>query len=137
MTFFFPLIVAEYGKLQFSISNGSKEKVVFTKENLPNGSIVWVNSGWQYRPEGWVDSETLNETRPENVTTKYILVTEEWWGNYTVRAFNISENPWVNQQFLLSTTEEEIKQIFKIYVPASAVENTFCSMYLHGPHHLV
>ena len=95
---------------------------MFSKEQLPVGSVIVVESGWKYRPEGWVDSETLNETRPENVTTKYILVTEEWWGNYTVRAFNISENPWVNQKFLLSTTEEEIKQIFKIYVPASAVE---------------
>ena len=95
---------------------------MFSKEQLPVGSVIVVESGWKYRPEGWVDSETVNETRPENVTTQYVRVTEKWWGDYTVRAFNISEDPWVNQKFLLSTTAEDIEAIFKVYVPQSAAE---------------
>ena len=34
----------------------------FTKDTLPMGSVIWVNSGWQYRPEGWV----FTGTRPDN-----------------------------------------------------------------------
>lgn len=63
---------------------------LFTKEQLPVGSVIIVDSGYQYRPEGWVTETTKNSSRPGNVTTAAVQVTEAWWGNYTIRAFNLS-----------------------------------------------
>ena len=63
---------------------------LLTKEDLPVGSVIIVDSGYQYRPEGWVTETTKNSSRPGNVTTAAVQVTEAWWGNYTIRAFNLS-----------------------------------------------
>lgn len=63
---------------------------LLTKEDLPVGSVIIVDSGYQYRPEGWITETTKNSSRPGNVTTAAVQVTEAWWGNYTIRAFNLS-----------------------------------------------
>ena len=63
---------------------------LLTKEDLPVGSVIIVDSGYQYRPEGWVTETTKNSSRHGNVTTAAVQVTEAWWGNYTIRAFNLS-----------------------------------------------
>ncbi len=63
---------------------------LLTKEDLPVGAVIIVDSGYQYRPEGWVTETTKNSSRPDNVTTAAVKVTEAWWGNYTIRAFNLS-----------------------------------------------
>lgn len=86
----------------------------FTKETLPVGSLLYIASGWQYRPEGWIDGNK-NSSRPDNVSTQWIEVTEEWWGNYTERAFNVSTNPTSD---ISGKTQSEMKEIFKIYIPS-------------------
>lgn len=95
----------------------------FTKAELPVGSVIKIESGWQYRPEAWTsDTVQPSATRPVNVTTTYIKVTEQWWGNYIYRAFNVSkagglidfgQDP-ANPQF------EMAKSKFTIYVPKTA-----------------
>lgn len=92
---------------------------LFTKEQLPVGSVIVVESGWQYRPDGWVDLNTKNNNRPNNVSTYCVVIDEAWWGNYTVRGFNISNRSTSN---IVSKTEDEINAIFKIYVPESAAD---------------
>ena len=86
----------------------------FTKETLPVGSIIYIESGWKYRPEGWING-VQGATRPGNVTTQWIEVTEEWWGSYTERAFNISTSP--NSSNISGKTQSEMEMIFKIYIP--------------------
>ncbi|MBR5289407.1 MAG: DUF4886 domain-containing protein, partial [Erysipelotrichaceae bacterium] len=87
----------------------------FTKEDLPVGSIILLESGWQYRPDGWVEDIVQTGTR-ENVTSKsYVLVTEEWWSNYTLRAFNVSKQ---SKTSLEDMSEEDLKDVLKIYVPS-------------------
>ncbi len=92
---------------------------VFTKDNLPNGAIIWVNSGWQYRPEGWITETTKNSssTRPGNTSTTYVEVTDSWWANWTIRGFNISKSGTPN---ITGYTLEQVYENFKIYIP---VEN--------------
>ena len=96
--------------------------VMFTKEDLPVGSIITIASGWQYRAEGWNANKDRNGadysglTRPSNVSTSFVVVTEEWWGDFTYRAFNVSKTG--------STvlTEEELvtaKSALQICVPFS------------------
>jgi len=84
----------------------------YTKEQLPVGSIIIVDEGYQYRPEGWVDENTKNASgdRPANIKASAVEVTEEWWGNFTIRAFNLSHSP------AKEMTEEDAAHL-RIYVP--------------------
>jgi hypothetical protein len=86
---------------------------LMTKENLPVGSIIIVDEGYQYRPEGWIDANTKNSSssRPGNVTTPIVQVTEDWWGSWTIRAFNLSAT--VARKML---PEDAVH--LRIYVPA-------------------
>ncbi len=96
----------------------------FTKEELPVGTIIYIASGWQYRPEFWIDEETPRKPRHPQVNTTYIVVSEEWWGDATICAFNISKvgQPKIEGEFHLTP------EVFKIYVPEGTytpAENTF------------
>ena len=94
--------------------------VQFTKEHLPVGSVILLEDGWQYRPEGWI-TDAAHSTRPDTTTEAYIVITEQWWGDYTLRAFNISK---VGLPSLSGLTEADVSEAFQIYVPASAVVHT-------------
>ena len=63
---------------------------LLTKEDLPVGSVIIVDSGYQYRPEGWVSETSKTSNRPGNITTAAVEVTDSWWGTFTIRAFNLS-----------------------------------------------
>ena len=92
----------------------------FTREELPVGSIIEIAAGWQYRPEGW----NYTGTRPDNVNIIRIVIDEDWWGSYTERGFNISQEGHTtssNKPITLSA-DEVANTIFKIIVPESAVE---------------
>ena len=94
---------------------------VFTKETLPVGSIIEIASGWQYRAEGWDSSNFQNQTAAErspNVTTQQVTVDEAWWGDYTARGFNIALKGASTD--ISGYTEEQINEVFKIYVPKSS-----------------
>ncbi len=84
----------------------------FTRETLPVGSVIYVASDWQYRPEGWING-AANTTRPDNYKGMYIKVTDAWWGSFTERAFNISKVGGGD----ISSQSAIIPTIFKIYVP--------------------
>ena len=87
----------------------------FTKEELPVGSVIKIESGWKYRPEAWI-TDTRHSSRPDNVTTTYVKVTEEWWGNYTLRAFNVSNGSALNSN-ANNPQFETAKSKFTIYIP--------------------
>ena len=80
------------GKLQLNSSAFFKFAAtkLFEKSDLPNGTVIFIQSGYQYRPEGWVDQTTSTAVRPDYVTTSLVIVDEAWWGNFNYRAFNIS-----------------------------------------------
>ena len=88
---------------------------IFTKEDLPIGAVIWVNSGWQYRPEGW----TYTGSRPNNVTTTYVTADEAWWGTHTQKGFNISKT---NGGSLVGTSNETVYESFKIYIPVENIK---------------
>lgn len=87
----------------------------FTRIDIPVGSVIELASGWQYRPEGWKD-DAVQATRPGNVSVKRIEVTEEWWGDYIYRAFNISKSGTPS----LVGSEDAAAAALKIYVPKDA-----------------
>ena len=83
--------------------------------------MIWVDSGWQYRPEGWIDETTKNSssTRPGNISTTYVAIDEAWWGNWTIRGFNISQK---GDSDITDLTNEEIYSHFKIYIPVENIQ---------------
>ena len=85
---------------------------LFTRYDLSIGSIIRLDSGYKYRPEGWydLDDKTTNETRPANVAAAYTEVTLEWWSTYAYRGFNLAKNTTDNK-----VTSEDISAI-RIYV---------------------
>jgi hypothetical protein len=87
----------------------------YTKEEIPVGSIILIEEGYGYRPDGW-NTETGASTaaRPNNVTTQYIEVDEAWWGTYQYRAFNVFKTP--NRANMTGLLEETATKL-KIYVP--------------------
>ena len=97
----------------------------FNRETLPIGSVILLEkSGWQYRTDGWV-TDTLQTGSREGVTTKRrIEVTEEWWENYTIRSFNISRT---DKGTVMDLTEEDMRSIFKIYVPKDSHSHKYDS----------
>lgn len=83
---------------------------LLTKEDLPVGSVIIVDSGYQYRPEGWVSETSKTSNRPGNITTAAVQVDDAWWGTYTIRAFNLSA---VTTKVM---TEDDAVHL-RIYVP--------------------
>ena len=86
----------------------------FTREELPVGSVILLAEGWKYRPDGW-DTNHLQSV-PRNPVTQapYIIVTPEWWGNDTIRGFNIGKADGSSMEEI---GEEEVCAAFRIYVP--------------------
>ena len=84
----------------------------FTKSDIPNGSVIWVESGYMYRPDGWVgEGATDSVSRPNPVRTEYVTVDDAWWGSFTYRGFNLSKT---DLKIKLDGTEVDS---FKIFVP--------------------
>jgi len=83
-----------YNKANSTASNIPNfiSSVLLTKENLPNGSIIIVDEGYQYRPEGWINETTKNTSasRPAKTSSRFTVTDDVWWGSYTIRAFNLS-----------------------------------------------
>lgn len=64
-----------------------------TKDKLPVGALIIVDEGYNYRPEGWTAENVLSDKRAASVTTRIVEVTEEWWGSWTIRGFNLGSSP--------------------------------------------
>ena len=103
-----------YNKLITSASNSINFVVSkrFSKDEIPVGSIIEINEGYQYRPEAWID-DSVQRSRPDNVSMKHIEVDENWWGNYTYRAFNISSTSGGSLMYKM----KDAFDAFSIYVP--------------------
>ena len=87
---------------------------------LPIGSIIVVHANYRYRPEGWVvDNKKQTGTRPDEVDDTYVIVTEEWWGNYTKRAFNISKDS--DADWSSDFSAGDVNHYFRIYIPIERV----------------
>ena len=86
---------------------------LLTEEDMPVGSIIEVDAGWQYRPERWINFGERQENRPDNSKASRTIVDESWWDPYTLRAFNISTTDAAD----LTGRLDEALTHFRIYVP--------------------
>ena len=114
---------AEYISTMLTQENSNRNNIlqfvatpIYDKEDLPYGTLIVQRSGQQHRPEGWtaLDVVTPSAQRPGQQTSTIVEVTEEWWGSWNYRAFNLSK---VNLPNLTDKTAEEVMNGFGIFVP--------------------
>ena len=87
----------------YSIPNGTRaDNLVnfittrkFTKAELPTGSVIRIDKGYQYRPEGWQTENQKNSATRPSVTVgeseyNFVYIDASWWENYNYRAFTVS-----------------------------------------------
>lgn len=95
---------------------------IIDKANIPNGSVLVVCDGYQYRPEGWqVNGEKNTADRPGNVTTATVVVDDAWWGNFNYRAFNLA---YAGNPGIPVTEMDHVIASFAIYVPKADPDPT-------------
>lgn len=96
---------------QFAATTG-----VFSREDIPVGSVIVLKPGYQYRPEGWTSLSTKNASsaRPTNVSTQIVVVNDSWWGKWKYRAFNLAEkgNPGLDEAHM-----DALHSCLAIFVP--------------------
>ena len=89
---------------------------IFNKADLPNGTVIVIGKGYQYRPDGWQTLDANNTSaRPGNVIgsegNQIVVVNDAWWGDLNFRGFNVAvEGNSVN------VTEADYVT-FAIYIP--------------------
>lgn len=88
---------------------------IFTKSDIPDGALILILPGYQYRPEAWTSLDTKNTTatRPGNIQTPLVKVDDTWWGSWQYRAFNIAK---ANNPALTESEQNALKSVFAIYV---------------------
>ena len=108
-----------YNKLYTTSSNSPQYFTNTTrmkKSEIPVGSVIKLSSGWEYRPEGWV-TDAKQSSRPVVSTDRGVLVTDAWWGSYTLRAFNVSKT---DGSSLADVPMSTLNYALRIFVPASS-----------------
>ena len=87
---------------------------MFTRAELPVGSIIEIDAGYQYRPEGWIGTESQpSASRPASTSVARIVIDEAWWGEFDTRAFNICKKPTAD----LTGATAAAKAAFRIWLP--------------------
>lgn len=100
---------------------------IFTREQLPVGSVILCGEGWRYRSERWTDN-VQQHGRESYTDVYYTEITEAWWGNRIYAAFNVSPTD--------GTAAESVPDgAFAVYVP-SAEEETELAAGLDAPANL-
>ena len=108
-----------YYYLMNSFQDDTAKKFVCTrpfyssKNELPENTILIVDSGYQWRSDCWVEQGT--HARPNNVTTAFTVLKSSFMDEFRNRTFNISStsNNYVGQNHRVFMDH------FRIYVPIS------------------
>jgi|GEM_PF-779713 len=96
----------------------------YSKTDLPNGTIIIIEPGYQYRANFWtnLEGETLGR-RSDNITSSMVIVDEAWWETQQYVAFTLSVSGTPD----ISLLHEEVISKFRILLPYQALPMTFSS----------
>lgn len=101
------------GSTAANISQFATTKI-FSKSDIPEGSIIVIKSGYQYRPDGWTALDQKTSSRPANVVTEVVIVDGNWWGQFNYRAFNIAK---MGNPNLSDSEMKALSDVLTIYIP--------------------
>ena len=104
-----------------SYSDDTAKKFVCTRPfysadgDLPENTVIIVDSGYQWRSDCWGDNGTYSP-RPDNVSTKFTVLTSSFMSGLRRRTFNVSSTSgaYVNQEHV------NFLNHMRIYVPTSS-----------------
>lgn len=110
------LLTSKAGGSTASNINDFAASRLLSKKELPAGSVIVLENGWKYRPEGWryAGAKNSDKIRPGNTSEEVVKVTEEWWGKFVFRAFNLSK---ADGTALTAEEAESATGALRIYVP--------------------
>ncbi len=92
---------------------------VFTKDDLPVGTVIYLASGYQYRPDGTYayNSQIPEVVRPAKVLISGATVVDNTWhGSFNFRAFNVNKSDGSN------VTSADTDSALKIFVPKASLK---------------
>lgn len=101
------------GDTQANLSQFAATKI-FSKDEIPVGSIIIIKDGYQYRPDAWTALGVKTGTRPANVTSSMVKVDSSWWGEFNYRAFNIAK---IGNPSLSDSEMKALSDVLTIYIP--------------------
>ncbi len=111
------MISAETGGTSTTTLGKYAATKIFSRYEIPNGSVIVLKEGYQYIPDGWTDLQSGIEKskRPATVKTNVVKVDDKWWGDFKYRAFSITKTGAEN----VLTAEEMAKlpAVMTIFVP--------------------
>lgn len=89
---------------------------IIPTEEFVDGVIIYIKSGYKYRPEAWRSLTSPIDSRPPLTQTTFTEVNAAWRSDYSYRAFNVSRTDSAQ------LTDQEIAdiasgEIFAIYLP--------------------
>ncbi len=94
---------------------------IFSKEEIPNGSVIVVRKGYRYIPDAWIDLDISNKNKnrkPKSVIAKdadsIIVVDDAWWGEFKYRGFDIAKETPAK---VTPLEQRHFGEIFAIYTP--------------------
>lgn len=92
---------------------------IIPTEEFIDGTIIYIKSGYKYRPEAWRSLTENIDARPPLTSVELVEVNAEWRSDYSYRAFNISRT---DSAQLTDQEIEDIKsgEIFAIFLPGQA-----------------
>ncbi len=86
----------------------------YSISELPLGTVFIVDSGWQYRIEGYVnENEKYTGTRPGMITQEFFVLDANFLKDFNYLVWNISSNPKTN----ISQIYAQAACHLRIYVP--------------------
>ncbi len=86
----------------------------YSISELPLGTVFIIDSGWQYRLEGYVnENEKYTGTRPGMITQNFFVLDENFLKDFNYLVWNISSNPKSN----ISQIYAQAACHLRIYVP--------------------
>lgn len=88
---------------------------LYSRTQLPVGTVSICDAGWQYRPEKWLESKAAAASRPGMVSSGVVVIDEAWWSDNAWCAFNISSSPKSD----ISANFASAAAHLRIYVPKS------------------
>jgi len=91
-----------------------------SKENLPVGSVLILEEGYQYRINFYKSllGPVTGNTRTDQLISKVVIIDESWWGDYSYVGFNISH---VGGSTNITNTYQTVAQKLRIYAAPGAV----------------
>lgn len=95
---------------------------IFEKSTIPNGSLIVIKEGFQYRPEGWTALNVKTNPRPDNETAQVVVVDDAWWREFNYRAFNLAKK---GAPALSDEEQESLVSAFGIFIPKEETDDIF------------